>query len=176
MLQEWNACEDGLVWWMTHCEGLSNIEQVKRLIKDDCPDPDWANWLIVRIMKPKQYLTYAIYAAEQVIDIYEKEFPCDNRPRKAIEAAKKVLQRNTEKNRDAASAAASDAAYAVYAAVYAAARSASDAAASAAARSDVRAASAAAYAVYAAKEKRKMQRKILNYGIELLQEQPQSVV
>jgi hypothetical protein len=35
---------------------------------------DWANWLIVRVMKYKQYLNYTVYAAEQVIDIYEKKY------------------------------------------------------------------------------------------------------
>ena len=33
---------------------------------------DWANWLIARIMNKKQKVSYAVFAAEQVIDIYEK--------------------------------------------------------------------------------------------------------
>lgn len=47
----------------------------------------------------------AIFAAELVIDEFEKEYPNDDRPRKAIEAAKRVLKHDTEKNRNAASAA-----------------------------------------------------------------------
>ena len=55
---------------------------------------DWANWFIVRIMKYKQYVSYAVYAAEQVIDIYEKKYPDDDRPRKAIKAARKCIKNN----------------------------------------------------------------------------------
>ena len=92
----------------------------------------------------------AIYAAELVIDIYEKQYSKDDRPRKAIEAAKKYLKKPTADAayaaRDAAYAAdaaadaaraaayaadaaadAADAAYAAYAAAYAAARAAADA-------------------------------------------------
>ena len=32
---------------------------------------DWTNWLIVRLMNRKQKIQYAIFAAEQVIGIYE---------------------------------------------------------------------------------------------------------
>jgi len=66
---------------------------------------DWASRLIVRVMTRPQYLKYAIYAAEQVIDIYEKNNQ-NERPRKAIEAAKKVLASDTKKNRSAAAEAA----------------------------------------------------------------------
>ena len=36
---------------------------------------DWASWLIVRLMTYKQYVSYAVFAAEQVIDIFEKKYP-----------------------------------------------------------------------------------------------------
>lgn len=70
-------------------------------------------WSEMRIIKWKKWtkkdsIALAIYAAELVIDIYEKKYPDDNRPRKAIDAAKKVLKRDTAKNRAAASAAAWD--------------------------------------------------------------------
>jgi hypothetical protein len=85
----------------------------------------------------KDSVAFAIYAAELVIDIYEKKYPGDKRPRQAIEAAKKVLKSDTKKNRNAAYAAA----YAAYAA---------DAAADAAAYAAAYAANAAAYAADAA--------------------------
>ena len=119
---------------------------------------DWANWLIVRIMTRPQYLQYAIYSAEQVIGIFEKKYPNDKRPRMAIEAVKKVLKKDTEKNR----AHAANAAYAAHAAAYAAhaAAYAAHAAAHAA-----HAANTAAYAV----AKNKMKIKILKFGIKLLE-------
>jgi transcription termination factor NusB len=84
----------------------------------------------------------AIYAAELVIDHYEKDYPNDSRPRQAIEAAKAYLKDPTTAN-----AAAHDAAAAAHAAAYAA----HDAAAAAyAAAYAAHAAAAAAYAAYAA--------------------------
>ena len=53
----------------------------------------------------------AIFAAEKVIGLYEKQYPGDDRPRKAIEAAKAYLE-NPARAADAARAAA----YAAYAA------------------------------------------------------------
>ena len=73
---------------------------------------NWSNWLISRLFNKKQKIQYAIYAAEQVIDIYENKYLNDNRPRKAIEAAKNYFKKPSEKNRNATYAAA----YAAYAA------------------------------------------------------------
>lgn len=106
---------------------FTRLEQIKRL--------DWANWLIVRLMTREQRIRYAIYAAEQVISLYEEEYPEDKRPRQAIEAARLCLDNPSEENK-------------------AAAESAADAAAESAARS------AAAL--------KKMQLKIINYGLRLI--------
>lgn len=62
----------------------------------------WADWLLVRVMGRYQYLAYIIFVAEQSLDIFEKHFPKDNRPRMAIEAAKTVLNIDTEETRGAA--------------------------------------------------------------------------
>jgi hypothetical protein len=68
----------------------------------------------------------AIYAAELVLPIYEKEYPNDNRPRTAIETAKRYSQgKATEGELSAAWDAARDAARAAaWAAAWAAARAA----------------------------------------------------
>ena len=123
---------------------------------------DWVNWLIVRLMSYRQYVSYAVFAAEQVIGIYEKKHPDDKRPRQAIEAAKKCLKSPTKKNKAAAYAAhaaayAAHASYAAHAAAHAASYAASYAA--------YAASYAASYAAYAADAMRK---KILDYGIKLL--------
>jgi len=160
------ACEEAIEEFQTQKE-RDAVKILRLLIKKD--KLNWANWLIVRIMTRKQYLAYAIFAAEQVINIYEKKRPIDIRPRLAIEAAKKVLKDDSKKNRNAAYAATdtADAAayvYAAYAAAYAAADTA-DAAAYA------YAAYAAAYAfAYANGDtKKNLQLKILKYGIKLLE-------
>jgi hypothetical protein len=63
-------------------------------------------------MNYKQYVSYAVFAAEQVVGIYEKKYPDDKRARKAIEAAKLCISKPTEENKRAAYTAA----YAAYAA------------------------------------------------------------
>ena len=186
-LTEMGACSDGLKWWMSNCKGLSTENQLIKLVNYR---GDWANWLIVRLFDLEQKRKYAIFAAESVLDIFEKKYPNDKRPRQAIEAAKVVLRSDTLDNRNA-TAAASSAAYAAYASsaavaaadvAYAAAAAASSAAAdvayaaaaaSSAAADVAYAATAYAYAssaadaaaVYAKKE---LQIKIINYGISLL--------
>jgi len=73
--------------------------------------------------KKKDSVAIAIYAAELVIDNFETEYPNDNRPRKAIEAAKAYLKNPCKRTKDAAADAA-DAAHAAADAAHAAARAA----------------------------------------------------
>ena len=133
---------------------------------------DWSNWLIARLLSRKDKIRYAIFAAEQVIETFEKIFPEDKRPREAINAALKVLKNNTAKNRSAAKSAGS--------AAWLAAKSAGSAAGSAAwlagsaawlAGSAAKSAGSAAWLVWSAVESAgsaAMKLKIVEYGIELL--------
>jgi hypothetical protein len=102
----------------------------RSIVKDD--KECWSEMRIVRAWKwtKKDSVSLAILVAEKVLPIYEKKYPKDDRPRKAIEAARKVLESNTEKNRKAAAeaagaaeaaeaAGAAEAAEAVWAAVWA---------------------------------------------------------
>jgi len=103
-----------------------------------------------------QAVEYACLCAEGVLHIFEQDYPQDQRPRQAIEVARRWLAEPTEANRLHAADAAYAATYAAntaaasaaaYAAASAAAYAASDAAASAAgaaAASDAAAAAAAA--------------------------------
>ena len=140
-LKDWSACTDGYKW---AC-GILNDKpmEVKKFLKITAKHRlDWANWVIVRLMTYDQYVSYAVFAAEQVIDIYEKKYPAYKRPRLAIEAAKKCIGlKGTAAGDDAwdARAAAWDAA---------------------------RAAARAAGAAGAAEEQMKI--KILEYGLSLL--------
>ena len=71
-------------------------------------------------MSPEQKISYALFAAEQVISIFEEEVKDDKRPREAIDAAKEYLKNPTNENRDkcrnsaAAVDAAADEAYVAY--------------------------------------------------------------
>ncbi len=147
-LEERNACGSGIGWFKQQKE-TDAVKVLKKLITEK--KLDWASWTIVRVMSYKQYIGYAVYAAEQVIDIYEKKYPKDDRPRKAIEAAKKCIDNSSKENKAAAHAAYT-AAHAAYTAAYAAANAA------------YAVANDAAYtAAYALKKK------ILDYGIGLLE-------
>jgi len=115
----------------------------------------WSDMIIVKRYKwtKKMSLALAIYAAELVLPIFEKEYPEDMRPRDAIAAAKAYLKRPCIKTKTAAYAAytAAAAAYAAARAAYAAADAAYAAYAAAdAADAAARAAYAAADAAYAA--------------------------
>ena len=190
-LREKHACATGYRWFCENCLELGDFEeQIKQLKQHRY---DWTNWLLVRLMSLEQKRKYAIFAAQQVLDIFEAKYPDDERPRKAIEAAAIVVENNTKENRSAAAAAASaaytayadddstyayaDAAYTAYAAAAAydaAAASAYDAAYDDAADSayadDDAADSAYAYdaAADAAAADSTIKEKIINYGLELI--------
>ena len=154
-----HACQEAREWFAGELNGkrsmsvsklFSLLKQIDRI--------DWAKWLVVRLMTHDQQIMYAIYAAEQVIGLYEDKYPEDTRPRDAIQAAKTYLEDKTEANKDkVADSAADAAAYAARAAAHAA--------------HAAYAADAAAYAAYAAADAaalKNMQLQILNYGLRLI--------
>lgn len=179
LTKEWltahGACAKGVAWFNAQDES-DGTAVVEKLIAEG--KLIWANWLIVRLLDRPGWIRYAVYAAEQVLPIFEQRQPADDRPRKAIAAARAVLANNTKNTRnaaahatyaahdtfafDAASAAsaASAAAYASDATAYAsdATAFAFDAAAYASAASDADAAPSARNAMLV---------KIVRYGIEL---------
>jgi hypothetical protein len=181
-LKRHKVCEDGYIWWLENCKDLSTFEQIEKVKNKNL---SWANWLITRLMTKEQNMKYSIYAARQVIDIFEKKYSADKRPRKAIEVAENYLKNPTSKNAaDAAASAADAAASAAYAAYAASAADAADAAAYAAYAADAASAASAASAAYAASAAasaadaaayaaydKKILRKIINYGIELLKKE-----
>ena len=57
------VCENGYI-------GLTPIKGIEKLIENDRLLD--ANWYITKVMNKKQNVKYAIFAAKQVIDIYEK--------------------------------------------------------------------------------------------------------
>ncbi len=175
-LKKHNACAESADWVLKR-PVMTGAELVKALVTDG--KIDWASWLIVRLLKRKKRVQYAIFAAEQVIEIFEREYPEDERPREAIAAAKEYLKNSGKKNRKIAVAAADaareavdeavDDAYAAYTciayATYAAC--AAHAAAYVAAEAAADAHAAYLYATYAVDEGTEMKTRIINYGISL---------
>ena len=185
-LQSKGACKESLEAWQKETDH-NTFATLNRLVSKN---PEWGSWLICRLMNKKQAVQYAIFAAEQVIDIYEGKYPNDKRPRNAIEAAKAYLKNPSKKTKAYAADAAAAGYGAGYGAGYAATYAATYAAAAATYAADYAAgydASAAAAATYAADaagyaaayaagadaagaERRKMKAKILKYGIRLLEQ------
>ena len=156
VLRKLGACNDnlenGIQAFEKRFTRISIIDLVKLAIKsEDNNHLDDANWLIVRCMSYKQYVSYAVYAAKQTLPFYESFYPEDKRPRQAIKAAEKCIKNPSKANRNAAHAFA-----------YA------DAAAHAFAYAAL--AALAAYAADAFYARKDMQIKILKYGLKLLQE------
>lgn len=150
----------------------------------------WANWLITRLLNRKQRIMYAVFAAKQVLEIYEKKYPDDKQPILAIKAAERCIEEDTEENRKAAVEAYNityalakvvadedDADFAACAAYVDVVHAAADAAFVAAAYINYAAiytadaatdaAEAAAYAIDISVRK-EMRLKILSYGLSLL--------
>jgi hypothetical protein len=186
-LKDRDACKEGIKYFEEEIkEPITARELIEKLLAaDDGGKIWWANWLLVRLFGREQAIAYSVFAAEQVLPIFEQEYPNDKRPRKAIEAAKQVVLNDTEENRkiavnaanaaanatnaaNAANAAADAAAYAVYAAAYAAANAANAAYVADYAAYAVAYAANAADAANAAGGK-EMLLKIISFGIGLLE-------
>ena len=72
----------------------------------------YSDMRIVKLWKwdKKDSVALSIFASELCLENYEKLYPEDRRPREAINAAKKVMENDTEENRSAAENAAESAA------------------------------------------------------------------
>jgi len=90
-LEEHGACIAGYEYALENLLGLDIKKTVEKLMSDN--KFDWASWYVTKFFDKGQSVEYAIFAAEQVLNIYEKEYPEDDRPRKAIEAAKEYLKK-----------------------------------------------------------------------------------
>jgi hypothetical protein len=102
MITAHHPCTDGLLWYDKHgCDDLR-----KTLIDVNVVNPRWASWLYIRLMSKPQRVELAIFAAEQVLPIFERKYTEDKRPFKAIEAAKNWLIKQNDAAAYAAAAAA----------------------------------------------------------------------
>ena len=152
-LKEMNACKYGIEWYNKN----KKKTMLETLNQTDNESINYCNWYITKVLNKDNKNRYAIYAAEQVIDIYENKYPNDDGPRKAIEAAKNYLNNQTVENENTYAA---DAAYTAYASTYAAAYAAVNA--------------AYADADYVAIADYNMKKRNIQYGITLLEDQKAS--
>ncbi len=177
-LEEKNACSCGKEWFKGQTE-TDAVLVIEKLITEE--KLEWANWTLCRLLTRKDNIRYAIFAAQQTIENFEKFFPDDKRPRQAIEAALTYLNKPMKANQIAAESAAWSAEIAAESAVRSAvrsarsARSAAESAAESAVRSAWSAESAAESAAEIAAESAAWSawsaalKKILRHGLDLLQ-------
>ncbi len=174
------ACEEAVEDFCKQKE-RDVVKLVKLMIKKK--KYRWASWLIVKVLEDSNRLRYVIHAAESVLHIYEDAYPDSDEPRKAIYAAKMVLKVYDGKTKIKTEI-FSNATYASKAASKAAATSAAGCAAgttagcacgcAAGCAADSTATYATSCAIYAASYSldaladRKLQAKIVRYGLSLL--------
>ena len=112
-LKEKRACRDGIAWYIkSGCEDPSEL--LDKIIEND--RLDWAEWLVSHMVTHKQAVSWAVECAESVLPIFEAKHPGDDRPRKAIQAAKDWIAGKITATQARAASDAADAAYAAYAA------------------------------------------------------------
>lgn len=160
-LIENNACDQGIEYFeKKDFKDIDAVELAKKLMKDK--KYHYASWLTTEILDNTNCIRYAIFAAEQVIDIFERYNDIAVSPRVAIAAAKRFVETRV-REKDTLYAAE----HAAYEAAYAAGAAARATAYKAYAINAVRAeADAAGYEAANA-----MREKIAGFGIELLKQQ-----
>ena len=84
-LKEMEPCQDG---W-NYCKTKTTLHQAW----NDCPEPAWMIWYSRRksLITKEIAVRIAIFSAREVLPIFAKKYPNDNRPLKAIEAAEAYL-------------------------------------------------------------------------------------
>ncbi len=99
--KEWldkkKACRLGKEWFAGQKE-TDALKVLSHLIRDGYYS--WANWLVVRLMTRRQYIAYALYAAEQAIGVFERFHSADQRLWQVIESIREYLKRPTKENRE----------------------------------------------------------------------------
>src|SRR3990167_3174397 len=98
------ACSDGKEWVL----GIVGEGMTLRDLLPKFDRGDWMLWTLrhAETLTKFQYVELAVICAKPVLHIFEKKYPQDDRPRRAIEAAVEYAKNPTEANREIADAAA----------------------------------------------------------------------
>jgi hypothetical protein len=68
-LKKIGACKEAVDW--VRVQSSNDINVLYKQVLKSKEHLYWANWMLVRLMNKKQRIRYAIYAAIQVLYIYE---------------------------------------------------------------------------------------------------------
>ena len=117
-----DACDEGVDAFTATFGDEADLKDVAAYgLKEGGEMLDYIMWLLPRCMDKTQRARYAVFAAESVLPIYEREYPDDKRPRAAIDAAKAWLANPCGDTAARAEARAAEARAAAWAAARAAA-------------------------------------------------------
>ena len=96
------ACSEAVQWL-----GKNKIDSLSGAY-EQCQRGDWLLWMLGKADKinKKQAITLACQFARRVLPIFQRKYPKDDRPLKAIEAAEAWVENPTEANLAAAARAA----------------------------------------------------------------------
>lgn len=96
-LEKMGACESAIDWVR-----LQNSDNIISLINKAMKEEyfDWVNWYLLKRMNKGQQISFAVFAAEQVLETYEKEYPDDTEPRETINVARKYWKNKKIKDKD----------------------------------------------------------------------------
>ena len=96
-LEKMGACESAIDWVR-----LQNSDNIISLINKAMREEyfDWVNWYLLKRMNKGQQISFAVFAAEQVLETYEKEYPDDTEPRETINVARKYWKNKKIKDKD----------------------------------------------------------------------------
>lgn len=94
-MRKWEFDDDSIKY--VEAFGTKDAETIMEKLVEF--NPCLANLLIVRLMSRKQRISYAVFAAVKALPIFEGQFPENKRPRESIDAARKVIEHNTKRNR-----------------------------------------------------------------------------
>lgn len=83
-LKEKRACQSGVKWFLAQDETNAAKVMLKLVDEDRASD---ALWILEKTMNKKQSVQLAVFSARLCLENFEKAFPDNDRPRKAIEAA-----------------------------------------------------------------------------------------
>jgi hypothetical protein len=86
-LENCGACSEAIEWVKTQKE--KDHKSLLKALVDENKELSWGIWYLTRRFTKPQNVKLAVYAASQVLHLYEVKYPDDKRPRKAIAAAKK---------------------------------------------------------------------------------------
>ena len=104
-LKEKEVYEDGVECFLEkNLENIDALELISVLIKDN--KFKYANWLIPHLLPHREQVQYAVFAAEPVVEIFEKIYKKEKALKNALEAAKNWLENPSKENRQACEVAA----------------------------------------------------------------------